>query len=101
MEELHNMPPEKILVCASADAPLMAAGSTFDRACSQCGVRVMVAPSGRLALSRDPDLVLLCMRCALEAMNQCPEGSIQIAALPFGSVEEIASAQPNTWRKRN
>lgn len=94
------MPPERVIVCGLADAPLMVAGTSFDRACSKCGARVMVAPSGRLALARDPELVLLCVRCGFEAMKQCPEGSVQIA-LPSGSVEEIASVQPNTWRKRN
>jgi predicted RNA-binding Zn-ribbon protein involved in translation (DUF1610 family) len=94
------MPPEKVLVCASANAELSVSGASFDRACSQCGARVMVAPSGRRALARDPELVLLCIRCGFEAMSRCPEGSIQIAAAP-DAAQEIASAQPNIWRKRN
>ena len=51
------MLPQIILVCALADAALMVAGSTFDRACSQCKARVMVPPSGRAALARDPTMV--------------------------------------------
>jgi hypothetical protein len=96
------MLPERVLVCALADAVLMAAGTTFDRACSQCKARVMVAPSGQRALARDPELVLLCVRCGFEAMSQCPDRTVHLATLPLDDVaQEIASAQPNTWRKRN
>jgi predicted RNA-binding Zn-ribbon protein involved in translation (DUF1610 family) len=98
----EKFPPEKVLVCASASDPLMVAGTVFDRACSQCGARVMVAPSGRRALARDPELVLLCVRCGFEAMSQCPDRTVHLATLPADDIaQEIASVQPNTWRKRN
>jgi hypothetical protein len=46
------MLPQKLLVCALADADLTVGGSTFNRACSQCNARIMVAPLGRAALVR-------------------------------------------------
>jgi predicted RNA-binding Zn-ribbon protein involved in translation (DUF1610 family) len=102
MSRGENRLPEKVLVCASADAELSVSGASFDRACSQCGARVMVAPSGRRALARDPELVLLCIRCGFEAMGQCPDRTVHLATLPPDDIaQEIASAQPNIWRKRN
>jgi hypothetical protein len=97
----ENMLPKKVLVCALADAELTVAGSTFDRACSQCKARIMVAPSGRAALARDPTMVLACVRCAVKAVSSDPEVSIALAGAPSDIVCEIKSAQPNFWRKRN
>jgi hypothetical protein len=95
------MLPKKVLVCAPANAELMVAGTTFDRVCGTCKGRIMIAPSGRAALARDPTMVLACVRCAVKAVISDPKVSIALAGAPSDIVCEIKSAQLNFWRKRN
>lgn len=61
-----------ILICQSAEFELPVAGSTFDRVCSKCGARLMVAPSGQEALVRDPSIELACIPCGFAELTGQP-----------------------------
>lgn len=56
------------LVCIRADDPPFVDGSTFDRCCSRCNVRVAVAPDSLLVLKRVA-LPILCVQCFSVEMN--------------------------------
>ena len=96
-----KMPSLRFLICAPADAVTMVEGSTFDRACSQCGARVMVAPSGRAMLAMNPETILMCYACGLAAMSRDDNVTVELAASASDIAREVRSAQPNIWRKRN
>src|SRR4029450_13298517 len=94
-KKADRMLPQKVLVCASADAELTVEGTTFDRACSQCKARVLVAPSGRAALAMDPSLVLLSVPCEYAAITRSSENSVELAAPPSEIAHELDSVQSN------
>jgi len=95
-------PQPRFLACAPAEAAeRMVAGSTFDRSCAQCRARVMIAPSGRAALARTPETVVICYDCAIAQMAATGQGTIELAAPAAEIAREIRTTQPNTWRKRN
>jgi len=93
--------PMRVLVCAPAQAAAMVEGTTFDRACAQCAARVMVAPSGRASLARNPETIIYCYDCAMAAMEKYGNATIELAGTAAEIASEVRSAQPNTWRKRN
>lgn len=78
----------------------MVEGTTFDRACAQCRARVMVAPSGRAMLARNPETVIICIDCAVSMMAETG-GTVELAATAAEIAREVRTSQPNTWRKRN
>ena len=89
---------EGYLICNLATAPLMAQGSAFDRHCSRCGVRVMIAPSGQKIL-REKQLEIVCMPCILPDLEKRDEFTL---VRPTG--EQVLEAKRpvlNLWRKRN
>jgi hypothetical protein len=87
-----------VLICQFADFELTVAGSTFDRVCSKCGVRLMLAPSGQAALMRDPTMELACITCGMAGVHSLND----IAPLPIADVvRELKTVRPNMWRKRN
>lgn len=89
-----------VLVCAPATAEMAARGSVFDRSCSKCGERVMVAPSGQRMLKEIPGLPIICMRCYYVAVRgrEC----VNIWAAPMEEIErERRDAIPNMHRRRN
>jgi hypothetical protein len=93
---------QRFLACAPADEALrMVEGTTFDRKCSQCETRVLVAPSGRAALARNPEMILICYPCAVAAMDRHGNPIIELAASAAEIAREVGTAQPNIWRKRN
>lgn len=55
----------QVLVCMSADAPLMAEGSTLVHRCATCKQHVMMAPSGQQFLKQHPEAEIMCFRCWL------------------------------------
>ncbi len=89
-----------ILMCALADAPLKVPGSAFKLTCSQCGRRVMVAPSGQKFLKAHPLARIECIECVAKK---------DAGKLDFGGTaatgdelrREIASFVENDWPKRN
>lgn len=86
------------LLCADADAPLVVAGSVFDRVCSKCGRRVMIAPSGQACLKVSP-LAIICIHCY---MLQNPSGD---EVIPAGNeadmLREAKTTRLNMRRRRN
>jgi hypothetical protein len=79
----------------------MVEGTTFGRACAQCRARVMVAPSGRALLARNPEtIVKSATNCAMANLAQ-GGGNIELAGTVAEIVNEVSTAQPNIWRKRN
>jgi len=87
-----------VLICQFADFELTVAGSTFDRVCSKCGVRLMIAPSGQAALARDPSIELACIPCGMAGVHSLDD----IAPLPIADVvRELKTARPNMRRHRN
>lgn len=88
------------LVCAHATAEMAVANSSFDRHCSRCGSRVMIAPSGQRLL-RKKRLEIICAFCVPEVVAGFPHGDKVIIKRPAGSRGEMRNAMPNWWRKRN
>jgi hypothetical protein len=90
-----------VLICQYADFEMTIEGSTFDRCCSKCGVRLMIAPSGQAALAREPSIVLLCLGCGVVEMMADGE-PVELARLPIDAVMRDARAiRPNLRRYRN
>jgi hypothetical protein len=79
-----------MLVCALADAPMVVAGSVFDRACGRCKRQVMIAPTGQDLLKRRPELDILCGECFAAA----------IVALEIAAVFELPAAPDETIEDR-
>lgn len=89
-----------VLVCALATAAMTAANSSFDRHCSRCGERVVIAPSGQRLL-RERSMKILCLSCAVRMAEELPEGGeVTIQPAP-GALDDLADVAPNMWRKRN
>lgn len=91
---------QEFLVCMRADAEWVAQGSSFNRTCSRCTARVMVAPSGQALLRREPLLAIVCSICYARHPPNLPV-DVRLAGEPQQIAREILSAVPNFWRKRN
>jgi hypothetical protein len=89
-----------VLVCADADAPLVAPGSIFDRSCAMCGRAVMIAPSGQGLLERHPETRILCARCFL-TLPDAETATVAMAGTPEEIAQECSAATPNMRRRRN
>jgi hypothetical protein len=61
MPDMNEQPA--VLICALADAPHVVPGSVFDRHCTVCGWRVMVAPTGQRMLAQIDMLRIVCEHC--------------------------------------
>lgn len=91
-----------ILICQFADFELTVEGSTFDRVCCQCGVRLMMAPSGQALVMREPAIRLLCIPCGVAEINAAEGEPVTLARLPIDDViREAATVRPNMRRHRN
>jgi hypothetical protein len=95
------MPERRMLACAPADAELTVAGAVFNRHCEKCRARVMVAPSGRAALARDPEMGLLCMACAIAGFKSGEDRFAGPVSTMEETVRELSTIIDNPWRKRN
>ena len=88
-----------ILVCALADAVMAVPGTVFDHACTRCGRKVMLAPTGQRVLREKQPVRIICRLCF---ETEKPE---DIEVMPAGTVEEIRqevrTARPNLRRNRN
>ena len=81
-----------------ADAPTVVHGSVFNKTCSECGERVMVAPSGQELLKCHPKAKILCTAC----FRPTPGDIVQSAAKTMAEIRaEVRAAHPNPWRNRN
>jgi len=87
----------KYLICARADAKRTIPGSVFDKSCSRCGARVMIAPSGQRSLRTMAGLEVLCDVCFVPA----PDDRFMSAGHPGELEEELQHVVPNPWRGRN
>ncbi len=88
------------VICAPADFPNTVRGSTFDRLCSKCSGRVMLAPSGQKMMEQHPNADILCFYCFL--LGEVPGEPVGLTAATIDELRaEIASTVPNTWRMRN
>jgi hypothetical protein len=88
----------KVLICMPlSQAAMVARNSTTDQKCSECGQRVLIAPSGQNFLKANPDAAILCTACYVPD----PEDIGQLAAPEAEILAEAATAQPNMWRNRN
>lgn len=88
------------LVCADAEAPNCVPGSVFDRVCSTCGRKLMVAPSGQELLKARPDMVTVCAKCAAPKLLD-PATEVELAADADVVVDEVRRSGPNLRRSRN
>ena len=93
--------PDIVLICIAADAPLTVAGSSFNRVCSECSTRVMVAPSGRRMLAAHPAATILCTDCFAKRHGIQPDDVAELAAQPEELSAEMKAAIPNPYRSRN
>ena len=91
---------DHILVAELAGALLVVPGIVFDKVCSQCGARVMVAPSGQTFLKKHTQTQIICIDC-FERRKASPKDLLIPAAPAEQILGEVASAKPNTWRERN
>jgi hypothetical protein len=89
---------EKIrLLCMRADSEVAAIGSVFDRTCSLCAVRVMIAPSGQAFLASHPEAKIICNIC-----YQPDKSDDHRLTAPLKDVlNEARNAGPNPYRRRN
>lgn len=93
------MADEIIFVAASADAPLVVPGSSFDRKCGRCGKAVMISPSGQKFLKNTYGVTVICMQCA---KPEDVRGELKLSTGTVQSlVEECRTAVPNMRRHRN
>lgn len=101
MTEPENETPKTTVVCARADSPLTVPGASFDKFCSQCGARVMIAPTGIAFLAGHPEAEILCSICCMEHLkNGKYDKETTRISTPAG-LEEIFKMIPNTYRNRN
>jgi hypothetical protein len=105
MSKRHKPKPKNAaLVCALADSPMAAVGSSFDHFCAKCKRRVMVSPSGQAEMKRR-QMDVFCTGCAPAGWLLKPFGitgtlervrhECATAPLPLDSVttrREIATA---------
>lgn len=97
---VHNE-DAKLLVCATADAPRKVPGSVFGHVCSDCSVRVMMAPTGQKFLKANPDAKIVCTPCFVARAMSGPVDGIRLAGSADEMAQEIRSACPNDWGQRN
>ena len=89
-----------VIVCALADAhDITITGSSFDRKCFKCQRHVMIAPSGQAVLKLHPNLIVICLPCALDTVPEDAEW--RLAASPSDIREEMKNLAPNVRRRRN
>ena len=88
-----------VLVCALADAPYTVPGSIFRHHCTECGRRVMLAPSGQRMLATKNVLRIICERCF--ARNVKPGDQIAPTGTMDEILDELRRTQPNLRRNRN
>ena len=86
------MSDEKVMVCARADEPMMAASSSFSK-CGACGFSVMIAPTGQRFIQQNPETQLLCLSCY--AANPITADEYALSAPVDDIVAEIRAAVPN------
>lgn len=89
-----------IIVCAPADPSLEIPGSSYDRFCSRCGCRLMIAPSGQAFLLQHPAAQIVCLRCHLGSPVD-PDEEMAVAGDAARVLAEMATARPNMRRHRN
>lgn len=87
--------PPKALVCASADALMMSAGTTFGMNCANCSTPLMISLSGKNFLRLNPGAIVICEACIT------PEDVNMGAADPEELLGELANRIPNWRRNRN
>ena len=91
-----------IVVCARADAPLAAVGSVFDRQCSRCSAKVMLAPSGQRFLATHADAKIVCEYCVRPKQVLDALAAGKAITAPWEEIAaEARTAQPNLRRNRN
>lgn len=86
--------PTGYLVCARADSLRVVPGSIFDRICTTCGEKVMIAPSGQARLKEIPELEILCGVC-LDSSHRPEEFQIGLAASVEQIANEVRTSGPN------
>jgi hypothetical protein len=87
------------LVCALADSPFMVPGSVFDRSCSRCSRKVMLAPSGQNLL-KTHRLAIVCAVC-YESDSEAQRAPTFLAAPSQELADEVRRRVPNMRRRRN
>lgn len=92
--------PVKLVVCARADAIRKAPGSAFNRTCSECETRVMIAPTGQNFVKANPDAKIICMGCFF-ARHAEQVTEIGLTGTPEEIAQEVAEALENDWPRRN
>jgi hypothetical protein len=89
---------EAFLVCLPADASVSVPGARFDRRCSRCSRRVMMAPTSAPVLEEFPGIKILCVFCFSEHAAANAE---EYRAPTEEQLAELKTAIPNPWRGRN
>ncbi len=91
-------------MCAHADSEMTVAGSVFDKSCSVCGRRVMVAPTGQRFLAEqatsDDPVQIVCGICYMNDISD-PDVETMLCRPIEEHVEEAKTFEPNRRRDRN
>lgn len=83
------------LVCMRLiDMTRMHPAQDDSHACSRCGHRVGVYPTGQRALEAHPRMKILCVHCAMADRNL---DDLPNQTLPAGSIEEIIKESRNSY----
>jgi hypothetical protein len=92
------MEDEATLICEPADAPWTVPGSTFNRVCTKCFRRVMVAPTSLDIMKEFHKVTILCVPCFLK--EPIVEG-VEYRGPTQAQMMERRKTMPNFWRERN
>lgn len=89
-----------IMICALADDSLTLPGSSFDRVCYGCGVRLQLSPEGQQQISQNPKNITVCVRCHALVTPDLNAINCQEVAMP-GAFTAGSRVIPNMRRNRN
>ena len=93
---------EIAVVCALADVEMTVPGAVFDRVCSKCARRVMIAPSGQRMLEAHPGAAISSIICMVCFVDLASAGKVWDIIEPTDEqMEELKGAIPNVRRERN
>jgi hypothetical protein len=87
-----SVPPIALVAMRLADMNRMHPRQDDSKACSRCGARVGIYPSGQSALKHNPRMPILCQVCA---MREPPEAVVARAAA--SSWDELAQESRDSF----
>ncbi len=81
------MPEMKVLACRPISLEGPGIPGRLPDKCSECGQAVWVSPSSWLIMHDNPEIIILCMPCAIAEMKK--DEQIKVQGLTPAQAEEI------------